>query len=222
MKRIIPKNPPLRHTQSLNSYSPLFVVAGDPYAHDRSVGLDLIDIATFDPYVLDGRHGSRLNDSGRRDHRRSDHRRRRNHGGSSDNHRPRIHKRVHKDAAHNAADEAGPEVPSATPPSVAMAVTVANDRRPAVAKMATRTEMAARTETRMRKPAKSDCCHKSCYQYFLVHVFFLSDAFCVTNIVRQRTFRFLTYFFTRSREAPKESTPGLSGGPLHEGQSSGK
>ena len=161
MKRIISKKPLPLCAFSLNCHSPLFVVPRGPYAHDRSVGLNLVNIAPLNPDGLDSRHRSRLNHHRGRHHRRrrydrrSGYNRRRGH----DN-RPRLGYRIDENAANDAANETRPEVPASAPPSIAMAVTMVNDRRPAMTKMAPR----PRPWTWARKSAKSDRRRNANYQ----------------------------------------------------------
>lgn len=159
MKRIISKKPLTLCAFSLNCHGSLFVVPRGPYAHNRSVGLNLVNIAPLNPDGLDSRHRSRLNHHRGRHHRRcrydrrSGYNRRRGYDNG-----PRLGYRIDENAANDATNETRPEVPASAPPSVAMAVTVVNDRRPPW------TKMASRPRTWTRKSAKSDRRRNSNYQ----------------------------------------------------------
>ena len=93
----------------------LLVMTGLPDADDRAVSLNLVDVATFDPDVLDSLH--RLGDNGL-SHYRSGYDRRSHHGRRRHHHR--FGDRSPDDAADHSADEARPEVATTAPPEAAM------------------------------------------------------------------------------------------------------
>lgn len=123
----------------------LLVVSGLPGTDDRAIRLLLIDIAAFDPDVLNRSRGllndgllnnhrlsdNRLLDDHRLrdhrlldDHRLGDHGRSRDNGRSSDNGRRRDHRRrdhgIDDGATDESADETRPEIASAASPSAVM------------------------------------------------------------------------------------------------------
>ena len=164
---------------------PRFVVPGLPHADNSAVGLNLVDVSTWNPDLLRRidrrRHdGSRSHDRGRDDARADD--------------------RVSQDAANNPSDEPGPEMtPAMTPAAVMMVVhwrghrTVVHHRRRAVVHHRRRTmvhhgarpaEAAAMTaEARAGTGHKrSSRQNRAKYKYhLLVHFVFPFSAFAVTT-----------------------------------------
>ena len=175
----VPPGPPTL----LNEDLPRFVVPGLPHANDRAVGLNLVDVSTWNPDLLR-----------RIDRRRHD--RSRSHDRSSDNRRrdyARADDRISQDAANNPSDEPRPEMtPAMTPAAVMMVVVhwrghravvhhrcrtmVHHGARPAEAAAMT---AEARAGTSHKRSRRQNCAK---YKYhFLVHFVFPFSAFAVTT-----------------------------------------
>ena len=158
-----------------------FVVAWLPDSDNRAVGLDLVNVATFDPDTRRSHNGCR-NDRGRcRDHcRRSYDRWRRHNRRSGDNHRRwryGIVENAPHDSSNDSAYKAWPEVaPAATPVGMMMVHWSGTWTRTAVeaAMMVhpgtwTRTAVEAAV-VRTGKSTYGQYRRSDCYYEFLVHV----------------------------------------------------
>ena len=178
----VPPGPPTL----LNEDLPRFVVPGLPHANDRAVGLNLVDVSTWNPNLL--RRVDRRSHH-RSSHHRSGHYRSRNDRGRDD---ARADDRVSQDAANNPSDEPRPEMTPAMTPAAVMMVVVHWRRHRAVVHHRRRTmvhhgarpaEAAAMTaEARAGTGHKrSSRQNRAKYKYhFLVHFVFPFSAFAVT------------------------------------------
>ena len=163
------KRPP--ETRLLHDHGSLLVVAGLPYAHDGSVGKNLIDVSAFHPDVLHCRDG-------RRHHRRSRNHGGRRHYGRSRHNRSRRSHGIIDDSAYDSADEPRPEIASAAAPkgSVVSVVSVMRHVSRSRPVMYARGSAASRTSVVRTGICRSRHCkrHGEGEHEFLVHLLFLS------------------------------------------------
>lgn len=153
-------------TESLDHYRALFVVAWLPHAHDRAVGLDLVDVSAFDPDGLRLRNRNGLDDRRRRSHdRRRGHDCRRRHYRRRGYHHRRRSQRIVDKAAHNSADETGPEATTAATPAAMVMMMPAVVVDGGTAMEAVASVMPVGT----RKCSERQGRHPECNYQFLVH-----------------------------------------------------
>jgi len=160
-------------TSLLHEDLPRLVVAGLPHANDRAVGLNLVDVSTWNPDLL--RRIDRRRHDGCRSHDRSSDNRRRDYARADD--------RVRQNATDDSSDEPRPEIaPSSSPSTVVMVV---HDRRRTMVHHGARPAKAATMTAEARAGTghkRSSRQNRAKYKYhLLVHFVFPFSAFAVTT-----------------------------------------